>query len=444
MFITPILSIFISLLLVWAAMSLVVMFCHEWLASRLSWRAKMLEATVRNMLSDSALADQLYNHPLIRSLYSGENAASKPSYIPASQFAQALLDIVVGAPSEASLIQHYLYKLRWELLRLDKKWRAEAQKRINIILALTRRVLVSQLDENAQSAALDEIRAALTSLGEDYPDLKISIESMLTTVSIQQNQIRETIKSSASTGAEGELITVNRYKAGLMALSVTHPRLKQILGALLSELSSASAETEASQFRARQNVEDWFNNSMDRLSGWYRRRSQALAYSLAIILAFFLNVDSIHLATILWQDAYTRGVLVEKAEQLVQANPDGYGNQMEQAELEAALVDMFSQPWYSYLPVGWIGFPEDVPGAGQACGNQEISQVWVQVWNQCYPLVNLPASNTLASWAVKVLGTLITGIAAAQGAPFWFDVLKKMINVRMSGANPGELKRAVG
>jgi hypothetical protein len=36
------------------------------------------------------------------------------------------------------------------------------------------------------------------------------------------------------------------------------------------------------------------------------------------------------------------------------------------------------------------------------------------------------------------------GIAAAQGAPFWFDILKRLINIRISGANPVELNRALG
>jgi hypothetical protein len=59
-------------------------------------------------------------------------------------------------------------------------------------------------------------------------------------------------------------------------------------------------------------------------------------------------------------------------------------------------------------------------------------------------LINLPATSSFSGWALKIFGILITGIAAAQGAPFWFDVLKKLINIRMTGANPIELKRAVG
>jgi hypothetical protein len=95
----------------------------------------MLETTIRNMLTDAALTDQFYNHPLIRSLYTGRDSANKPSYIPASQFAQVLLDIVLVADSEASLIQQQLYALRWELTSVRPWKRKEAQKRLNLILA---------------------------------------------------------------------------------------------------------------------------------------------------------------------------------------------------------------------------------------------------------------------------------------------------------------------
>jgi hypothetical protein len=40
----------------------------------------------------------------------------------------------------------------------------------------------------------------------------------------------------------------------------------------------------------------------------------------------------------------------------------------------------------------------------------------------------------------KILGLLISGCAACLGAPFWFDVLKKLTNVRSAGKNPTEEK----
>jgi hypothetical protein len=58
----------------------------------------------------------------------------------------------------------------------------------------------------------------------------------------------------------------------------------------------------------------------------------------------------------------------------------------------------------------------------------------------CKQVTNAPVDST--GWWSKVIGILITAAAAAQGAPFWFDILKKLINVRSTGPNPSEQKPA--
>jgi hypothetical protein len=38
----------------------------------------------------------------------------------------------------------------------------------------------------------------------------------------------------------------------------------------------------------------------------------------------------------------------------------------------------------------------------------------------------------------KVLGFILTALAISMGAPFWFDLLKKLVNIRSSGSRPYE------
>ncbi len=40
------------------------------------------------------------------------------------------------------------------------------------------------------------------------------------------------------------------------------------------------------------------------------------------------------------------------------------------------------------------------------------------------------------TWLLKVMGLLLTIVAVSLGAPFWFDVLNRLVNLRMSGAKP--------
>lgn len=64
----------------------------------------------------------------------------------------------------------------------------------------------------------------------------------------------------------------------------------------------------------------------------------------------------------------------------------------------------------------------------------------IVIGKTCYPVVNAPPLNqdNILGWLTKLLGLVLTGMAAAQGAPFWFDILKKIVNVRGSGVNPDE------
>jgi len=276
----------------------------------------------------------------------------------------------------------------------------------------------------------------LVALGDDYAELKPVIESMMTTIAIQQAKIREAIELVSKNNDSEYPVAANRYKMGLIALGIAHPRLKQVLGALLSELNRANFESENVLLRARQNIEDWFNNSMDRLSGWYRRRTQSLLYILAIILAVLGNIDSVHLTAFLWRDTITSELLALSAQRFVLENPEGSPVQSD------ALDSVIGSVLYTNMPLGWIGLPSSSePGGG--CAKLTDNQKHLLFFGQCYPLINIPAPS-LGSWVMKLFGLLITGIAAAQGAPFWFDVLKRIINIRMSGANPIELKRAVG
>ncbi len=40
----------------------------------------------------------------------------------------------------------------------------------------------------------------------------------------------------------------------------------------------------------------------------------------------------------------------------------------------------------------------------------------------------------------KLAGLLLTVIALSLGAPFWFDLLKRIISIRSAGVNPDEKK----
>jgi hypothetical protein len=170
----------------------------------------------------------------------------------------------------------------------------------------------------------------------------------------------------------------------------------------------------------RTNVETWFDSSMGRLSGYYKRRVQRVAFAIGIAVALVLGIDSFAIGKTLWFDQTLRAVIVTEAEQAAQAP------EQQPAQTPEQLLGRLSS---LEIPAGWT-----VIGDRAVCSGYFGFSL-----SRCiYPAGLDEAANQLfrASFLQTLVGILVTGIAAAQGAPFWFDLLSKMINMRSSGAPP--------
>jgi len=132
----------------------------------------------------------------------------------------------------------------------------------------------------------------------------------------------------------------------------------------------------------------WFDNAMARMSGAYKRRQLLVSLLLALLLAILFNIDSIHLFRTLWQQP----TLVAHLQDMQDGGTQG--------ALNPALFDAMMA-----LPIGWTRFP---PMAG-------------------------------ADFALQVAGWIVTASTALFGAPFWFDLMQRVIRMRSTGVRPGDL-----
>jgi hypothetical protein len=149
--------------------------------------------------------------------------------------------------------------------------------------------------------------------------------------------------------------------------------------------------------RLKTQIEIWFNNGMDRASGWYKRKTQWIQFFLGLCLVIALNIDSVHIGRALFAvNSPLRASLVESAKSFG-AEPGGANKPIKD------VVDAIST---ASLPIGW----SEIPKRDQ--------------------------------WLTMALGWLITAFAVSLGAPFWFDLLNKFINIRASGKAPEEEPKA--
>lgn len=167
----------------------------------------------------------------------------------------------------------------------------------------------------------------------------------------------------------------------------------------------------------RRNVENWFDKVMNQSSNWYKENAQKWALGIGIILAVFLNIDSINIMNTLWRDPAIRQALVAQASTTQPGeNTPTIG---EVPDYFAALT----------LPVGWVTVPADNPAVCTSFVTAD-KRFAIRSGDDCRLLVNIPKLNDFWGWVIKALGLLISGAAAMQGAPFWFDLLKKLIGLR--------------
>ena len=207
-------------------------------------------------------------------------------------------------------------------------------------------------------------------------------------------------------------------------------------------LSSVLAGTRNIQ-EVRLRLAAWFNESMVRVSGAYKRRVQLWLYIWATLLVLCLNIDTIDLARRLLADTQFRNVLVDSATDFVTktnalASSGGQSNKLSMLQADISRLK---------LPLGWG--PSTINGISNSVPAWVLTHFPIRLqWHEweTNQSPNLLVSGLLTStvanpttpedWWLKLLGLLITIGAISQGAPFWFDILNKVTNLRAAGRPP--------
>lgn len=206
-------------------------------------------------------------------------------------------------------------------------------------------------------------------------------------------------------------------------LGESNPALGDVMASFISRPDMVGKSPEVIATKMQSDLSGWFEDVMDRSSGDYKRKASKWALLLGMILAFAFNVDSIEISTRMWQEPTLRQVIVAQAQ--------NYQGTEAQSSLDSS-IDAVAELG---IPIGWTTVE---PQEGQRCGWIPGQSVYPAIWTNgdCQILLNLPRMDDGWGWAIKFFGLLISGIAAAQGAPFWFDILNKVVNLRSSGRQP--------
>ncbi len=180
--------------------------------------------------------------------------------------------------------------------------------------------------------------------------------------------------------------TGDEIRALVDKIDQNHP-LKEILGALIDDSEDVAASL-------RNRLSGWFDEGMSRVAGWYVRQAKAIILVIAGTVTVATNASSIHLAEELWRNDALRVQVAAQAQEAAQSSDS---SQLESRELDSLKA----------FPIGWKEIPNGVVG-----------------------------------WLRTLLGWIITTAAISLGAPFWFDLLSKVANLRGSGRQPKDSQMA--
>lgn len=178
----------------------------------------------------------------------------------------------------------------------------------------------------------------------------------------------------------------------------------------LIELGFDIKETETALSEVKANIEMWFNDSMERVSGWYKRKIQALTFGLALLFTCVLNVDTVSITRSLSNDSTLRASIVAIAEKSNRkSSPSADDNKANTSAAFQEFKKELAEIQQLGIPLGW-----NIPGSKPAG------------WG----------------WLTKIFGLLLTAGAASLGAPFWFDILNKVVSIRSTGKAPEETPKS--
>jgi hypothetical protein len=187
----------------------------------------------------------------------------------------------------------------------------------------------------------------------------------------------------------------------------------------------------------RTSLERYFDEEMTRVSGYYKRSIRWILFLLAVIVAVVSNVDAVTLARDLWRNPGGRSTLVAQADSLTDdsaaaAGSGGTGPSSKTlAELRAECEDRFPTGDASSTKEIAQGFTD-----ARACVTDALSAesgldvIDRAVWISPRRWADDWTDTAHFHWIVHPLGIALTVVALVLGAPFWFDLLKRLTGIR--------------
>ena len=223
--------------------------------------------------------------------------------------------------------------------------------------------------------------------------------------------------------------------------------VKKNISSIIKQSQVQTSHIEDQTIQISTEIGKWFDDSMERASGVYKRNAKGIAILIGFLLALITNANSIYMIDRLAYDQELRQAILSSSERLSSKVDAEQGlSTKEIRELNQNYAEILGDV---NLPIGW-----DPTLIAQQVDCEEVQKIpkvtWKNLFDTCLQSTRfsqpkqyfIPTSLiamffTLGKLEVALLifiGWLLTGVAISMGASFWFDLLGKLMSVRNTGA----------
>jgi hypothetical protein len=373
---STLLDVGIGLVIIYFIAALLVSGIQEIIASIFQWRSKHLKKAIFQMMLNTLSSED-------------SSTPQEDSY----KFAEGFRDEIY----KNSLVQSMNH------ISFRFPWRGRGKKALDNYESAYKNSNPSYLEAETFATALLEV------LKEKEPGLRDKLENL---ISNPEQADPSKPLSDLKTKIQGSEKIPQSFKDTLCSLA---------------DRATIKSQDKKNQLLAfQEEIQAWFNRSMERSSGVYKRNSQLLCFILGFIIAVGLNIDSLSIYQRLLVDTTLRTTLADGGQVIVQNYQSTISEPGEESDTEKAIQsfeDTVSKYVDNTLPIGLIHQNHDNLVDLTECPNPGN--------NKC-PQKKFSFSKFL----VALFGWTITTLAIYMGAPFWFDLLGKLVNVRSTGSKP--------
>ncbi len=410
-----IVEVVIGVIFVYILLSILVTEINTLISNAFRLRAQNLRDALDKIIEDPVMRAKIYTHPLIQLV---EERAVLPTQRISEEDAA---NVANGAIAAVDWIDSHTFV---EVVLNNIKVESDQElfgAMFNVIDGMpsgperrSLRLLVNRIVSSGDG--MDELREAIYNV--DQESFRNALNETLSHIDEEISQM----------GLEPN--TIVSVMAGIR--QIDNPYFRNALSTIMATATTLD--------EAKANIEKWFDNSMSRASSTFASKMKTLSIIVALVIAVFANVDSLHLARTLWEDPILRQQLSAAADQAVTSGElQAMIDEANQANMEAvsgtagtaAVLDDIADSGASVaetiqdiqdlrLPIGWLWQSVDESVALDHPSRSNASNIWNYMpWNN--------PNGWLGLLFAKIMGLAVTIISASQGAPFWFNILNKIV-----------------